>query len=80
MAAQKIALEQEIAVSVLVPIGGVWEFQVVPSTVFTTWEPPIATHSSIVKQEIDSAANEGSTTPQVVPPLVDLRMPAPPPA
>jgi hypothetical protein len=43
-------------------------------------DPPTAVHSSMVKQEIDSAGKDESSMLQLVPPSLDFKIPEPPPA
>jgi hypothetical protein len=52
-AAQVMAFEQETESRASVSEGGVWAFQVEPSTVSTILIPSTAVHSSIVKHEMD---------------------------
>jgi hypothetical protein len=80
IAAQLMALGQDTFVIDVVPVGAVCCVQVVPSVVLTRLAPRTAVHSSIVKQEIETVGDVGSMTLQVIPPFVDFRIPAPPPA
>jgi hypothetical protein len=80
IAAQVIAFEQDTEVRESVPDGGVCALQMEPLVVSTISIPSTAVHSSMVKQEIDSAGKDESSTLQVVPPSVDFKIPDPPPA
>lgn len=79
-ATQVRASGQETLAREFSPAGGFWEFQPTPSSVCSMPRPPTAVHSSMVKQEIDSAGKDESSMVQFVPPSVDFRIPEPPPA